>query len=114
MLTGQRTTVSGNQFGCGEHEVSEDRGAAGSVEREIDADVHAAVAEVAVGHPGDTEVGHQRIEVTEVVTQALRRHGCIFPTGMGGSAGCAAARQPGAVLADAPQRGSADRVVDHQ
>ena len=50
---------------------------------EVDADMHAAVAEVPVGQPVQVMLGHQRGEITQVRAEVLRRNGGVFPAGPG-------------------------------
>ena len=49
------------------------------VEREVDPHVHAAVAEVAVGHAVEPVLAQQRVEVAQVVAEPVRRHGGVLP-----------------------------------
>ena len=81
------------------------------LEREVDAHVHAAVAEVAVGHPVEPVLAQQLVEVAQPGAQPLGRYGGVLPAGV--RRGLQAARgQPGAVLADPPQRGRLGEVLD--
>jgi hypothetical protein len=67
------------------------------VEREVDAHVHAAVAEVAVGHPVEPGVAQQRVEPSQVVAEPVRRDRGVLPARVRGP-GQAAGRETGTVL----------------
>ena len=73
-----------------------------------------AVAEVAVGQAGEAVLGHQGVEVAQIVTQHGRWHRGVLPTRVRGQPCGAAAGQPGAVGPDPPQRGGLAGVGDHQ
>ena len=86
--------------------------AAGAVEAEVDPDVHAAVAEVAVGHPVVPVGAEQVVERTQVAAEPGRRDRGVLPPGVRGPVE-AARGQAGAVLADPPQREHLLDVGDH-
>ena len=81
----------------------------GIVEREVDADVHAAVAEVAVRDAVETVFGEQHVLLAQVGAQAIRRHCRVFPA-REGLARERTSGESGALLADAPQDGLLSRV----
>ena len=84
---------------------------AGVLELEVDAHVHAAVAEVAVGDAVEPAVLEQRVEVAQVGAELLRRDRGVLPARLRRAAQ-RAGREPGAVLADPPQRELLDGVGD--
>ena len=83
-------------------EVAVDGVAAGLVEREVDADVHAAVAEVPVRDAVHVVLLHERLEVAQVGAEVGRRHGGVLPPRQSGRVE-GAGRQPRAFLTHAPQ-----------
>ncbi len=78
------------------------------VEGEVDAHVHAAVAEVAVGHPVEPRVPQQRVEPAQVGAQPVRGDRGVLPAGVRGPLQAARGKAR-AVLADPPQRGRLGR-----
>ena len=102
VLTRHRAAVRAHQLRRGDHEpaVAGRRGR----EREVDADVHAAVAEVAVAQSVQAVLGHERGEVTQVRAQLPGRDRGVLPAGPGRRVSRGAAAQARPVLADAPQR----------
>ena len=111
MLARQAAAVPGGQVGGLLDEGAVAAAAVVRGEVEADADVEAAVAEVAVRRPVQPVGGEQGIEVAQVGTQALRWDGGVLPPGLAGRVG-GAGRQPGAVLADPPDRCLLADVVD--
>ena len=103
VLAGQRAAVATDQRRGRRRRIGE-RASAPSCEREVDAHVHAAVAEVPVDQPVEAVLAHQRVELAQVGRQVLGRDGGVLPARPGRRAGGRAAAEPGAVLADAPQR----------
>ena len=55
------------------------RDAFGGKKIEIDAAVHATLAEVAVKRSHVAKLLHQIVELAQVIADPIRRHGCIFP-----------------------------------
>ena len=103
VLAGQRAAVRGDELGRVLHERAQRR--ARAFERDVEPQVHAAVAEVPVGQPVDPVPGHQHLELAQVAAELGRRHGRVLEAGPGLLARGRAAAEPGAVLADPPHRG---------
>src|SRR5262249_55955429 len=80
VLAGERAPVSDDEISGLVHELAEAGNALFGFEIEIDSRVHAGVAEVSVEHSVIGELGHEVLEVAEVVAEFVRGHGCIFPT----------------------------------
>src|SRR5690606_9468460 len=102
VLARERAAVAGDQRGGVVHEVPEHRAAARPVERQVDPHVDAAVAEVPVGQAGDAVAVEQRVEVAQVGTEPLGRHGGVLPAGPRLRPGRRAPGQAGAVGPDLP------------
>jgi hypothetical protein len=113
VLTGQRAPVLRHQPGRVQQEYPHHRLAVGLAEREVEPQVHAALAEVAVGRTGQAALGHQRVEVTQVAGERFGRHGRVLPAWIGRRTGLAAAGQAHPLFADPPQRGRLGGVGDH-
>ncbi len=79
---------------------------------EVDADVDAAVAEVAVQGAAQAVFGEQRPEVAEVRAEPGGRHRAVLPAGPGLTAVGRPGRGAGGVLADPPQGPLPGRVRD--
>ena len=77
---------------------------AGIVEREVDADVHAAVAEVAVRDAVEAVLGEEHVLLAQVGAEAIGRDRRVLPAGER-LARQRASREAGTLLADAPQHG---------
>ena len=69
-----------------QQERAEGRRAVGAVEREVDPDVQAAVAEVPVRQAGQPVLGQQRVELAQVGAEPLRRDGGVLPARVRGVA----------------------------
>ncbi len=110
VLARHRAAVGGDQLGRLLDERPVDRPPVGPVEREVDAHVQAAVAEVAVGDAAQPVGGQQGLEVAQVGAEPLGRDGRVLPAGPGRRPGRAAPAEPGPVLADAPDGGRLGRV----
>ncbi len=109
VLAGEGSAVARERGRAGGEEVAE--GPPAVVEGEVDAHVHAAVAEVAVGHAVEPVLDQQRVEVPQPGAEVLGRHGGVLPPRVR-RAGQAAGGQPGPVLADPPQRGGLAGIGD--
>ena len=85
------------------------------LEREVDAHVHAAVAEVAVGHAVEAVLAQQLVEVAQPGAEPLGRDGGVLPAGVGRRRrGCGrpARRRPrGSATAPPPRAASVDQPV---
>ncbi len=103
MLPRHRAAVRRDQVGGVLDEATEAPPATGILELEVDAHVHAAVAEVAVGNAVEGAVLQQRVEVAQVGAQPLGRHGGVLPARLRRPAQRARG-EPGTVLADPPER----------
>ncbi len=103
VLAGEGATVLGGQR-RGAFEEPAHEGAV-AVEGEVETDVDATVAEVAVGQPGDVLVGHQGLESAQVVAEAFRGDGGVLPARPGLLAVGGASGQAGTVGADLPEPG---------
>src|SRR5712692_10318709 len=80
MLSGERTTVTDNQV-CGLfHKLAVVGDAFSGLQIEVDAHVHACMAEVAVESTAITVPAHQLTQVAQVVPQLVRGDGSVFPT----------------------------------
>ena len=106
VLTGERAAVVAQLERAGGEEVAEDlrRADLARLEREVDPHVHAAVAEVAVGHAVEAVPLQQLVEVAQPGAQPVRRDRGVLPAGVRRGLQ-AAGGQAGAVLADPPERG---------
>ncbi len=102
VLAGAGTTVRDDQPGGVEHEVPEHRRVA--LQREVQPDVHAAVTEMPVGDAGQPVTGDQGFELPQVRPQLLGRDGGVLPARPALASGRGVRGQPGAVLADPPDR----------
>ncbi len=106
VLTGERAVVVAQLERAGGEEVAEDlrRADLARLEREVDPHVHAAVAEMAVGHAVEAVPLQQLVEVAQPGAQPVRRDRGVLPAGVR-RALQAAGGEAGAVLADPPERG---------
>ena len=104
VLAGQRTPQRADQVRGVLHEraVAGDAGAGEQVE--VDARVHAAVAEVAVVGGLQAVGGQQGVEGAQVLGEAVHGDGGVLPAGPGLAAVRGAGGQARALLTDAPQR----------
>ena len=114
VLPGHRTAQRHHQIGglLDERPVGAD--AVGREQVEVDAHVHAALAEVAVGRPGQPVAGHQRVQAAQVVGQPVRRHRGVLPAAPRLGAVGAAGGQPGGVGATPPQHRLRGRLGDQR
>jgi hypothetical protein len=117
VLARERAAVLAQLLSTGQEELAEPAppgvGVALPVgEVEVDAHVHAAVAEVAVGHTLQVVGAEQLVEVAQPGPEALGRHRGVLPPGVRRSPE-AARGQPGPVLPDAPERRGLPGVGDH-
>lgn len=80
VLAGERTTVGNHEVRCPLQEAAERRDAGAALEPERNPNVHASVAEVPVqGGAFVAELGEQREQLTQVVTQPVGVHGGVLP-----------------------------------
>ena len=112
VLTGQRAATRRDQVGRFLDEAAEVGDAWFGDQVEVDPDVHAAVAEVAVVGPAPAMVVHQLAELPQVGAELLGRDRGVLPAGPGLPAVGAPGEDAGAGLADAPQRPGLGRVGD--
>ena len=103
VLAGHAAAVPGSQGGGRLDESPEPPGAVPLAQREVDAHVHAAVTEVAVGHAVEAGLPQQRVEAAQVVPQPVGGHGGVLPAALRRPVE-AARGEPGAVLPDPPER----------
>ena len=111
MLAGQAAAVRGGEVRRLLDEPAELPRAPGAVEREVDAHVHAAVAEVAVGHAVEAGVAEQGVEPAQVGPEPVRRDRRVLPPGVRGTVQ-APSGEAGPVLPDPPQRSHLRRLGD--
>ena len=110
VLAGQRAAVVAQLERAGGEEVAEDlrRADLARLEGEVDPHVHAAVAEVAVGHAVEVVLLEQLVEVAQPGAQPVRRDRGVLPAGVRrASSGCArpGRRRPrGSARARPPRR----------
>ena len=81
------------------------------VEREVDADVHAAIAEVPVRNAVEAVLGEQHVLLTQIRTEAIGRNRGVLPA-RERLARQRAGRESGAFLTDAPEHGLLARIGD--
>ncbi len=112
VLAGQRAAVGDDEVRRRLHEAAEALLATGPVQAEADAQVEAALAEVAVADGRQVVLPEQRAQLAQVTRQALGRHGRVLEAGPGGEPAGEARRVTRAILADAPERGLSGLVRD--
>ncbi len=112
VLAGQRTAVRRDQVGGLGDEAAEARDTGRGNQVEVDPDVHAAVAEVAVVGAPPAVVVHQLAELPQIRPELLGRHRGVLPAGPGLPAVRAAGEDPRPGLPDAPQGPHRGRVGD--
>ena len=109
VLAAERAAVLGDQCRRVVHERAQGR--AVLLQRDVEAHVDAAIAEVAERLARDAVRGHEDVEVAQVRAEVRGRNGRVLPAGPALLVVGAAARDSRAVGADGPQRGGLLRVA---
>jgi hypothetical protein len=68
VFPGQGAAVTGDELAGRQQESAQDRSTVRSVQRKVQPDVQAAIAEVSVRQSGNAELGHQGIEVAQILS----------------------------------------------
>ena len=114
VLPGQRAAVRGDQAGGVGEELPEPARPLRTVEREVEPYVHAPLAEVPVGQPGEPVAGQQLLEPAQVGPERRGWHGGVLPPGVRGRPVGRPGGEPRPVGPDPPQWCRVPGVGDHQ
>ena len=104
VFTGNRPAVTANQGRRVLHEGLECGNVIFFFQRQVNANMHAAVPEVTVGEPEQVVVRHESFEVLQVGAQVFRRHRSVFPPRPCLVSTWRAARKTNSVSPNPPQR----------